>query len=81
MNTNRIAVILPSKGFCIPVTNNSDSDIVEIVPRKEAPYGFLTNHIQRIEGESLIIRKESIEPITVKKNTPLCRIKHKKLRK
>ena len=75
IKANKTATILPGEGFFVPVYIKDKGDIVEIDPRKEAPKGFVLNHLQEIKEGEIHICSMSEEPVKIKKNTPICNIK------
>ena len=79
VKANRSATLLPGEGFHVPIHSGPEHDVVEIDPRKEAPSGLITAHIQKIENETVYVQNMSSEPVKVKKNVPICQIKEMKL--
>ena len=75
VKANRSARLLPGEGFHVPIQSGVEHDTVEIDPRKEAPPGLITAHIQKIENEAVYIQNMSSEPVRIKKNVPICHIK------
>merc|ERR1711867_152863 len=77
VKANRIAMILPGEGFYVPIDN--PENLVEIDPRIEAPEGFVSNHLQQIEGGTVHVKNMSDIPLKIKKNTPICNINKTRL--
>ena len=78
MKADKSATILPGEGFHVPICSIHKDDAVEIEPRREAPDGFIHNHVKNIDKDIVFIQNMASEPITIKKNTPLCQIKEMK---
>jgi hypothetical protein len=75
VKNNKSATLLPGEGFHIPIVVKGDNTIVEIEPRKEAPRGFISNHLQMVEDGAIYVYNMSAEPIKIKKHTPVCQVK------
>ena len=75
IKANQTATILPGEGFFVPIYSKNKEDIVEIDPRREAPKGFVLNHLQEIKEGEIHICNMSEEPVKIKKNTLICNIK------
>ena len=75
IKANKTATILPGEGFFVPIYSKNKEDIVEIDPRREAPKGFVLNHLQEIKEGEIHICNMLEEPVKIKKNTPICNIK------
>ena len=78
VKADKSATILPGEGFHVPICSIHEDDAVEIEPRKEAPDGFIHNHVKEIDKDIVFIQNMASEPITIKKNTPLCQLRETK---
>ena len=76
IKATKSATFLPGEGFSVPIRIKlGGNQLVSVEPRKEAPVGFVSDHLQEVENGTIFIRNMSAEPIKVKKNTPLCQIR------
>ena len=71
VKANRSATLLPGEGFHVPIHSGPEHDVVEIDPRKEAPAGLITAHIQKIENETVYVQNMSSEPVSQEKCSDL----------
>ena len=69
----KTSTLLSGEGFEVPV-QALNSTTVHIVPRREAPQGFIVNELQEVTNNHVFIKNTSNAPIKIKKNTPICSI-------
>ena len=75
VKANQMATYLPGEGFSVSIDPAEFDTVVEIEPRREAPEGFVTNHLQEIENGMIRIKNMSREPKKIKINTPICQVR------
>ena len=75
VKANQTATYLPGEGFSVSIDPTELDTVVEIEPRREAPEGFVTNHLQEIDNGMIRIKNMSREPKKIKKNTPICQVR------
>ena len=75
VKANQTATYLPGEGFSVSIDPAEFDTVVEIEPRREAPEGFVTNHLQEIENGMIRIKNMSREPKKIKINTPICQVR------